>query len=170
MYNYETDNSLISFINSKGKLEFREIFASQSFHFKVSCSRVKIVISHTFLDSVCMNLPHSFTLKLYNVSDQSSNSSPTQAFATFKIDFGKLYDTLSSTLKEDQTTLLMYLLMHRNTSIKSYFLSRTNLDHLVSAYISALGGCGFYCLMLTLSQQNTTFFVVVVVYLFYVDC
>ncbi len=68
----------------------------------------------------------------YYVTDQAANSSPTQAVATFKIDFTQLYDTLCKTMKEDQITLLVYLLLQRNVAIKSFILSRTNIDQLVS--------------------------------------
>ena len=65
-------------------------------------------------------------------ADSATNSSPTQAAATFKIDYTKLYDAICKTLNEDQTTLLLYLLLHKNQSMKSFILSRTNIDQLVS--------------------------------------
>ena len=65
------------------------------------------------------------------LTDEMSNS-PTQIVATFKTDYSGLYDVLCSTLKEDQTTLLLYLLMHRNVTIKAFVMSRTNMDQLVS--------------------------------------
>ena len=40
--------------------------------------------------------------------------------------------SISSQLHTDQTTLLLYLLLHRNPTIASYLLSRTDIDHLVS--------------------------------------
>lgn len=63
---------------------------------------------------------------------ETSDSSPTVAVATFKVDFSQLFSALCQTLKEDQTTLLLYLLMHRNQAVRAFILSRTNLDQLVS--------------------------------------
>ncbi|CAE1315788.1 DYM [Acanthosepion pharaonis] len=77
---------------------------------------------------------YSFT----NSQDESSNSNPTQAIATFKLDFSKLYDTLCITLKDDQTTLLLYLLLHRNAYMKAFILSRTNIDSLVMPILQIL--------------------------------
>ena len=67
---------------------------------------------------------------MLTVPDQSG---PLQATATFKLDYSKLYETLSSTLRDDQTTLLLYLLIHQNQGMKAFILSRTNIDTLVSA-------------------------------------
>ena len=36
-------------------------------------------------------------------------------------------------LHKDQTTLLLYLLLHRNSSVASFILSRTDIDNLVRA-------------------------------------
>ena len=63
------------------------------------------------------------------VADQSR---PMQASATFKMEYSKLYETLSATLRDDQTTLLLYLLIHQNQGMKAFILSRTNIDTLVS--------------------------------------
>ncbi|XP_050397262.1 dymeclin [Patella vulgata] len=70
--------------------------------------------------------------------DQSATQGPTHAVATFKIDFSKLYQTLCLTLRDDQTTLLLYLLIHRNPRVKDYLLSRTNIDHLVMPLLKIL--------------------------------
>lgn len=55
-----------------------------------------------------------------------------QASATFKMEYSKLYETLSATLRDDQTTLLLYLLIHQNQGMKAFILSRTNIDTLVN--------------------------------------
>lgn len=77
---------------------------------------------------------YSFT----NSQDESNSTTPTQVAATFKLDFSKLYDTLCLTLKDDQTTLLLYLLLHRNTDMKAFILSRTNIDSLVMPILQIL--------------------------------
>lgn len=58
--------------------------------------------------------------------------SPTQAASTFRLEYSKLYETLCNTLRDDQTTLLLYLLIHQNAGMKAFILSRTNIDALVS--------------------------------------
>jgi len=70
-------------------------------------------------------------LSFTNSQDTETSSVPTHSVATFKVDMSKLYNTLGETLHNDQTTLLLYLLIHQNHSVKTYVLSRTNLDVLV---------------------------------------
>ncbi|ELU06913.1 hypothetical protein CAPTEDRAFT_6632 [Capitella teleta] len=71
---------------------------------------------------------------VHSAEDSDSN----QAIATFKTDYTAFYDVLCNTLKEDQTTLLLYLLMHRNSSIKAFVMSRTNVDQLVVPLLKIL--------------------------------
>ncbi|XP_014782112.1 dymeclin [Octopus bimaculoides] len=73
-----------------------------------------------------------------NSQDESESSVPTEAVATFKLDFSKLYNTLCETLRDDQTTLLLYLLLHRNPHMKAFILSRTNIDSLVMPILQIL--------------------------------
>ena len=40
-------------------------------------------------------------------------------------------DNSNSALWDDQTTLLLYLLIHRNADMKAFIFSRTNIDSLV---------------------------------------
>lgn len=57
----------------------------------------------------------------------------------FKIDFPRLYSTLCTTLNDDQTTLLMYMLLHQNGSFKMFVLSRTtDLDQFVVPLLKIL--------------------------------
>ena len=58
--------------------------------------------------------------------------------ASFYLNAGILYSTLCSQLHTDQTTLLLYLLLHRNPTIASYLLSRTDIDHLVVPILKLL--------------------------------
>ena len=72
------------------------------------------------------------------IIDSAPSSSPTLAVATFKVNFSQLYDTICATLKEDQTTLLLYLLLHRNIAMKAFILSRTSMDSLVGGAVCLL--------------------------------
>ena len=53
---------------------------------------------------------------------------------SFSINYSKLYDVICDNLRDDQTTLLLYLLLHRNKLMKAFILSRTNMDQMVSPY------------------------------------
>lgn len=64
--------------------------------------------------------------------EESSSSTPTQAVATFKLDYAKLYGTICQTLRDDETTLLLYLLLHRNLNFRSFLISRADIELLVS--------------------------------------
>ncbi|XP_013418845.1 dymeclin [Lingula anatina] len=63
---------------------------------------------------------------------------PTEALATFRMDFPKLYKALCQNMRDDQTTLLLYLLIHRNINFKTFVLSRTNLDQVVMPILKIL--------------------------------
>ena len=69
-------------------------------------------------------------------------SNPTEAVASFRLDYSKLYDTLTQTLgspaDHGQTTLLLYLLLHRNANVKEFLLSKTNVEQLVLPILKIL--------------------------------
>ena len=44
----------------------------------------------------------------------------------FKVEFSKLFITLCETQSEDQSTLLLYLLLHKNSSFRAFVISRTS--------------------------------------------
>ncbi|XP_041356321.1 dymeclin-like [Gigantopelta aegis] len=77
------------------------------------------------------NNPYRQALFSFTDSQDTSNPGPTRAVPTFKIDFNRLYTTLCLTLKDDQNTLLFYLLLHQNMHMKAFILSRTNVDQIV---------------------------------------
>lgn len=67
-----------------------------------------------------------------------AESTPTQAVATFKLEFATLYKTLYSHLHDDQTTLLLYLLLHKNDDFRTYVLARTDMESLVLPILHTL--------------------------------
>ncbi|XP_064471607.1 dymeclin-like isoform X2 [Ornithodoros turicata] len=71
------------------------------------------------------------------VNSQDSGSS-VEAVPSFKLDYSKLYDTLCTTLNNDETTLLLYLLLHRNTQFRTYVLSRSNIEALLIPILKVL--------------------------------
>ncbi|XP_012945055.1 dymeclin [Aplysia californica] len=63
---------------------------------------------------------------------------PSRSAVHFKLDMSKLYQVLSLRLQDDQSTLLLYLLLHQNPHVKAYVLSRTNIDLLVMPLLEVL--------------------------------
>lgn len=60
----------------------------------------------------------------------------------FKIDFSKLLTALCVSQNEDQGSLLLYLLLHRNSSFRIHILSRTSdLDKLTIPILKILYNC-----------------------------
>ena len=84
----------------------------------------------------------------------SEESAVSQVAATFKLDYSLLYSALCSTLRDDQTTLLLYLLIHRNIGVKAFIFSRTNIDLLVSLSV-CLSVSVCLCLTVCLSVSLT---------------
>lgn len=54
------------------------------------------------------------------------------------VDFGNLYNALCSTLTDDQTTLLLYLLIHRNPHFRTYVMARSDIEGLVVPILKTL--------------------------------
>ncbi|XP_022799189.1 dymeclin-like [Stylophora pistillata] len=56
----------------------------------------------------------------------------------FTLHIGMLFTAICRDLHKDQTTLLLYLLLHRNPSVASFILSRTDIDNLVMPILKLL--------------------------------
>ncbi|KAL3886406.1 hypothetical protein ACJMK2_026404 [Sinanodonta woodiana] len=82
--------------------------------------------------------PYRQALNSFTNSQDQSSASPSKVTATFKIDYTQLYKALCETLRDDQTTLLLYLLIHQNSLMKAFILSRTNIDQLVMPLLKIL--------------------------------
>jgi len=69
---------------------------------------------------------------LFNCIDVQNNYESGDHMVTgFKIEFPRLFDVLCQQQNEDQATLLLYLLIHKNPQFKIYVLSRTSDLHLL---------------------------------------
>ena len=62
-------------------------------------------------------------------SDTSSPAS--EQLHSFQINFNSLYTALCEQQRSDQATLLLYTLLHQNTNMRTYMLSRTDMENLV---------------------------------------
>nr|CAD7586627.1 unnamed protein product [Timema genevievae] len=72
--------------------------------------------------------PYRQALFSFTNSLESGEAAPTKASATFKLDFSQLFHTLCCAANSDHTTLLLYLLVHRNHMVKNYILSRSDIE------------------------------------------
>lgn len=72
-------------------------------------------------------------LYIYLFSPPDTSSIPSPQPHTFQINFNSLYTALCEQQRSDQVTLLLYTLLHQNSNMKTYMLSRTDMENLVSA-------------------------------------
>ncbi|XP_068711607.1 dymeclin-like [Montipora capricornis] len=56
----------------------------------------------------------------------------------FTLHIGMLYTAICRDFHKDQTTLLLYLLLHRNPNVAAFILSRTDIDNLVMPILKLL--------------------------------
>lgn len=97
-----------------------------------------LILANHCTDVKSINNPYRQALLSFTNSQEKCDTHPTQAVATFKVDYSALFATLCSTLHSDQTTLLLYLLLHRNSQMKMYILSKTNVDLLIIPILKIL--------------------------------
>ncbi|MEQ2199658.1 hypothetical protein XENOCAPTIV_007294, partial [Xenoophorus captivus] len=63
---------------------------------------------------------------------------PVELPHTFQINFNSLYTALCEQQRSDQATLLLYTLLHQNANMRTYILSRTDMDNLVLPILEIL--------------------------------
>uniref|UniRef100_A0A8C1XX93 Dymeclin n=1 Tax=Cyprinus carpio TaxID=7962 RepID=A0A8C1XX93_CYPCA len=68
----------------------------------------------------------------------NSSSIPSPQPHTFQINFNSLYTALYEQQKSDQVTLLLYTLLHQNSNMRTYILSRTDMENLVLPILEIL--------------------------------
>ncbi|XP_071479686.1 dymeclin-like [Diadema antillarum] len=73
-----------------------------------------------------------------NSQDGGMPMSPSGTLPPFKLNSANLYETFCDNLRDDQSTLLLYLLLHQNANFRNYVLSRTNIDRLVMPLLKIL--------------------------------
>lgn len=69
---------------------------------------------------------------------QDTLSMPAEQPHTFQINFNSLYTALCEQQRSDQATLLLYTLLHQNANMRTYMLSRTDMDNLVLPILEIL--------------------------------
>lgn len=68
---------------------------------------------------------------MYSSSTADTSSLSAEQPHSFQINFNSLYTALCEQQRSDQATLLLYTLLHQNSNMKTYVLSRTDMDNLV---------------------------------------
>ncbi|XP_053639286.1 dymeclin isoform X3 [Cherax quadricarinatus] len=96
-----------------------------------------VLANHYTADRTTRNPYRQALLHAQNFHDPAE-STPTQAVATFKLEFATLYKTLYMHLHDDQTTLLLYLLLHKNEDFRTYVLARTDMESLILPILHTL--------------------------------
>jgi hypothetical protein len=84
------------------------------------------------------NNPYRNSLFLCMNSADNNPIGPTQVHIFSRIDYTNLYTTICKKASGDVTTLLLYLLLHRNDYFKAFLLSRPDLDHLIIPILKTL--------------------------------
>lgn len=69
---------------------------------------------------------------------QDTSVPPVEQSHTFQINFNSLYTALCEQQRSDQATLLLYTLLHQNANMRTYILSRTDMDNLVLPILEIL--------------------------------
>lgn len=69
---------------------------------------------------------------------QDTSTLPVEHPHTFQINFNSLYTALCEQQRSDQATLLLYTLLHQNANMRTYMLSRTDMDNLVLPILEIL--------------------------------
>lgn len=92
------------------------------------------------LTNHCTSEVNPYRDALFTCCDsQNETKMSDQVVTGFKIEFPKLFKTLCVSLNDDQTTLLLYMLLHRNQSFKIFVLSRAlDLDQFVIPILKIL--------------------------------
>ncbi len=90
-----------------------------------------ILLTHKVRKKTFFSQKFSFS---FFFSDSPTNLPDSEPLPWFSVDYRRLYDVLCQTVHTDQSTLLLYMLLHRNQHFKAYVISRTNIDQIVSLF------------------------------------
>ncbi|XP_056680386.1 dymeclin isoform X1 [Monodelphis domestica] len=69
---------------------------------------------------------------------QDNTAFPSSNPHAFQINFNSLYTALCDQQKSDQATLLLYMLLHQNSNVRTYMLARTDMENLVVPILEIL--------------------------------
>lgn len=94
-------------------------------------------------------------LIIFTLAHADTSSLPVEQPHTFQINFNSLYTALCEQQRSDQATLLLYTLLHQNANMRTYMLSRTDMDNLVGRTgMTTHSDFMILCLEFDISQQG----------------
>ncbi|XP_034242457.1 dymeclin isoform X2 [Thrips palmi] len=100
-----------------------------------------VLVNHCTSDKGPLRNPYRqalFSFTAAHKDDDAVASAPTKAASTFKLDTGALYGALCHVPNSDQTTLLLYMLLHRNQQFRTYVISRSDIEQLLVPILRTL--------------------------------
>lgn len=116
-----------------GKYSKPENADNEAYLARQSLLLLLILTNHCTLDR------NPYREALFTCHDMHNQDGGDHAVTGFKIDYPKVYSVLCSSQNDEQTTLLLYLLLHRNPSFRSFVLSRAaDLDSLLVPILKIL--------------------------------
>lgn len=82
--------------------------------------------------------PYRDALYCFTDSQDDGDATPTKTVMSFKFNLDALYTTICKVPNTDETTLLLYMLLHRNPTVKAYIMKRADIQLLVIPILQIL--------------------------------
>ncbi|XP_054708292.1 dymeclin-like [Uloborus diversus] len=96
-----------------------------------------ILVNHCTSEKDVKN-PYRTALFSFRNASERIDTSTSDSVAAFKFDYNVLFKTLCSTLKDDQTALLLYLLLHQNANFRHYVMFSSEISDIVLPLLKVL--------------------------------
>ncbi|KAL1497518.1 hypothetical protein ABEB36_008463 [Hypothenemus hampei] len=126
--------SLLTFSKKSDHKEFTENSEFQQTPLATQSILLMLVLVHNWT-----TLNNPYRSSLFSCLNQDNNPPfPNQEHAIFKIDFDALYLVFCKKDNIDMPLLLLYLLLHRNPTFKTYLLQRLDLQDLIVPILKTL--------------------------------
>ncbi|XP_020287424.1 dymeclin isoform X2 [Pseudomyrmex gracilis] len=90
------------------------------------------------LTNHCTATQNPYRNALFSFIDMEESVPPARASEIFKINLNKLYNTICKIPNTDEVTLLLYMLLHRNSSVKRDIMRRNDIQLLVTPILQIL--------------------------------
>lgn len=92
------------------------------------------------LTNHCTSESNSYREAVFSCTDTKAGTE--EPVSGFRIDFQSLFQVFCEVPSDDQTTLLLYILLHKNQSFRNYVISRaTDLDLIIVPILRILYDC-----------------------------
>jgi len=104
----------------------------------LSLTLLLLLVNHCTDTEDFLNPYRDALFNFSNSSDKTAESPQVSQVPSFQIEYPPLYNALADTLQSDESTLLLYLLLHRNPGFKNFVLAATDIDQLVVPILQTL--------------------------------